>query len=461
MRKGFGFHDRHSPFRFNPETLFIGGAIEGAFYDPSNITTLFQDDAGTTPVTAVEQTVGRILDLSGNGNHATQSVLASRPTYRARYNLFTFTEQFNDAAWTKNNASITANATTAPDGTTTADKMIPSTSSVAQQVVQAVTVAAAVHTISVYAKASGYSFVQFNNSQSGSEFANFDVTSGVVGTTGGGATSSIANVGNGWYRCTCTFSAFTAGAVNFRVQVVPSASASRAQAFQGDGTSGIFIWGAQLLSANDVTTTGNAYQRVAAATSYDTSSPVWRPYLAFDGSNDSMLTGSIDFTGTDKMTVWVGLTKLGADTQTAILDRNNSLNPGSNKGVFGFVYGIGSPIRTLDWRATTDSAISGTAQTFAETPNFNSPTTLIATGTVDAAAPSTALRINSTNIMTSTSGLGGGNFSTGAMVLGARSNLGSPFNGRLYGLIVLGAAASDWQVYVTEQWMAGKTGLQF
>jgi hypothetical protein len=47
------------------------------------------------------------------------------------------------------------------------------------------------------------------------------------------------------------------------------------------------------------------------------------------------------------------------------------------------------------------------------------------------------------------------------MVLGARSNLGSPFNGRLYGLIVLGAAASDWQVYVTEQWMAGKTGLQF
>ena len=52
MHRGFGFHDRHSPFRFDPATLFIGGAIKGAFYDPSNITTLFQDDAGTTPVAA-------------------------------------------------------------------------------------------------------------------------------------------------------------------------------------------------------------------------------------------------------------------------------------------------------------------------------------------------------------------------------------------------------------------------
>lgn len=61
MRKGFGFHDRHSPFRFNPATLFTGGQ-QGAWYDPGDITTLFQDSAGTTPVTASGQSVGLMLD---------------------------------------------------------------------------------------------------------------------------------------------------------------------------------------------------------------------------------------------------------------------------------------------------------------------------------------------------------------------------------------------------------------
>ena len=48
---------------FSPLSLFSGGA-PGAWYDPSDYTTLFQDSAGTTPVTAVEQPVGLMLDKS-------------------------------------------------------------------------------------------------------------------------------------------------------------------------------------------------------------------------------------------------------------------------------------------------------------------------------------------------------------------------------------------------------------
>jgi hypothetical protein len=47
----------------------LKSAGPGAWYDPSDLTTLFQDSAGTTPVTAVEQPVGKILDKSGGGNH--------------------------------------------------------------------------------------------------------------------------------------------------------------------------------------------------------------------------------------------------------------------------------------------------------------------------------------------------------------------------------------------------------
>ena len=73
----------------------------GAWFDPSDMSTMYQDAAGTTPVTAVEQPVGKILDKSGNGNHATQSITASRPTLSARYNLLTKTEDFSDEVWVK------------------------------------------------------------------------------------------------------------------------------------------------------------------------------------------------------------------------------------------------------------------------------------------------------------------------------------------------------------------------
>lgn len=53
---------------------------QGIWYDPSDLSTLYQDAAGTTPVTGVEQPVGRMLDKSGRGNHATQTTTASRPT---------------------------------------------------------------------------------------------------------------------------------------------------------------------------------------------------------------------------------------------------------------------------------------------------------------------------------------------------------------------------------------------
>ena len=67
---------------FNPASLFANGE-QGAFYDPSDLSTLFQDDAGTTPVTGPGQTVGLMLDKSGNGSHATQSTAESRPVYQA------------------------------------------------------------------------------------------------------------------------------------------------------------------------------------------------------------------------------------------------------------------------------------------------------------------------------------------------------------------------------------------
>lgn len=66
---------------FDPRWLFASGE-QGLILDPSNLATLSQDDAGATPVTADDQLVGRIADLSGNGNHLTQATTGAKPKYK-------------------------------------------------------------------------------------------------------------------------------------------------------------------------------------------------------------------------------------------------------------------------------------------------------------------------------------------------------------------------------------------
>lgn len=66
---------------FSPLSLFAASE-QGAWYDPSDLSSMSQDSAGSTPVTAAGQVVGRILDKSGRGNHATQSTTASKPVLR-------------------------------------------------------------------------------------------------------------------------------------------------------------------------------------------------------------------------------------------------------------------------------------------------------------------------------------------------------------------------------------------
>lgn len=72
-------------FSFQPSSLFLSGQ-QGVWYDIADRSTLFQDSAGTIPVTAFGQPVGLILDKSGRGNHARQTTSGSRPLYQADAN---------------------------------------------------------------------------------------------------------------------------------------------------------------------------------------------------------------------------------------------------------------------------------------------------------------------------------------------------------------------------------------
>lgn len=64
---------------FSPASLF-GASDKGLWYDPSDTSTLFQDSAGTTAAATAGDPIGKLLDKSGKGNHATQPTAGNRPT---------------------------------------------------------------------------------------------------------------------------------------------------------------------------------------------------------------------------------------------------------------------------------------------------------------------------------------------------------------------------------------------
>jgi hypothetical protein len=219
-------------------------------------------------------------------------------------------------------------------------------------------------------------------------------------------------------------------------------------ALVGDGTSGIYIWGADLRPASQATgLIGPTYQRVVDAATYDTAG--FLPYLQFDGLDDSMSTNSIDFSAGDKMTVWAGVRKL-SDANTGTVAQL-SPSTSTNNGVFGLYV----PFNT---GASADYAwqSKGTIRITVNSSVSTGPATSVFTAIGNISAPLAQLRQNAIQIATSSASQGTGNFGNFALNIGEGAGF---LNGWLTSLIVRGAQSTQSQIEATESWVAGKTGV--
>lgn len=429
------FRPRYPSSSFAPGLLFLAGE-QGAWYDPSDLSTLFQDAAGTVPVTAVEQSVRLMRDKSGRGNNATAPSDAARPVLRARYNLLTESEFRNGVT----DAPIRGGLLTATTMTGFAGALAFGKDGVTGTFAYKsfAHAAGSTYTMSVFVQMDDGLAPTFANAVPSSGLNPFAVISN--GQVAASASEYVVTqISGSLYRVSWTY---VASGTNGNTGVV---------AYTTNNNRTFKVTGYQLIVTNSLLS--NAYQRIADAATYDTAG--FLPYLAFDGTDDSLLTNSVDFTATDKMTVWAGVRKL-SDAATALI-AELSANAASNAGSFWVAAPVSNGAANYEFRS--GGSLPGTGIATYTNAAIAAPVTNVVTAIGDIAAPAATLRVNGAQVGSSSSDQGTGNFGNYALFIGGRNNTSLRLNGRLYGLIVRGAATSAAQVTSTERWMAGKTGV--
>jgi hypothetical protein len=178
----------------------------------------------------------------------------------ARTNLALRSEEFDNAYWVKTAITASANQALSPDGALTGDKLTEdATTSVHRVVSGSITISASsTYTASAYVKItspSRYFLLSIDSAFNQHATLGFDLSTETVlsGFTLGytNVSGTIRDAGGGWYRCTVTATSaagvttttLSAGLTNATTWV----NAARGfPSYLGDGTSGFFIWGAQL-----------------------------------------------------------------------------------------------------------------------------------------------------------------------------------------------------------------------
>lgn len=405
---------RRSGGAANPLAIF--GSRLMLWNDWSDISTLYQDSAFSTPVAALNDPIGGVRDKSGKGNHATQGTSASRPLWSARVNLLTYSEQFDNAAWLKIKSGtgvipvITANAGTAPDGTSTADRAQFSlgggtTSGDISRLFQDVAdPATGTGTWAVYLRsydgASTYTMRMWN-----------------------GSTESNITVTGTWQR----FELISVSAViNAQIGL---------RGDQSSATADVLVWGADLRVTN-VGVGLSAYQRIGAATDYDTTGFPF--YASLDGTDDSWATSAIDFSASDKIAVFAAVRKL-ADTTGFIAELSANSSTGNN-GTFA-VYSQTSDLYVRSGGTTRVSLPGNGGAT-----NSPAPITRVVSNIGDISAPSLRNLVNGSQANIDTTSQGTGNFGNYPLYLGGRAGISNFFKGAVYQLFIVRGAVTAAEI---------------
>ena len=187
----------------------------------------------------------------------------------ARTNELLYSQEFDNNWWLKANSVITANAATSPAGDTTAEQLTPNAVNNTFSVYKSVPFTSGnTYTQSIFAKANTYSVIglEEHTNSGGAKVTSFDLSNGTVGVVNAAHTASIKDFGNGWYRCSITYSCTETANDFVAVRILETINTGSAS-WTADGTSNLYFWGAQLeegsFPTSYIPTSGSTVTRAA------------------------------------------------------------------------------------------------------------------------------------------------------------------------------------------------------
>jgi hypothetical protein len=393
---------------YTPADLFAAGE-QGAWYDPSDMSTLFQDAAGTTPVTAVEQFVGLMLDKSKGlvlgPELVTNGTFDSGITGWGVANVGAST-----IAWEAGKIRISRANTgpTYPNARTVLNGLVVGRN---------------------------YKIVSQTNNPFGIEAYH-----AIAGTS-----ASVVRTLLPSRTLECVFTA-TATTHNLDIGLWES-SGSVGQYVEFDNIS------VRELPGN------HASQPTSTARPRLKQDGTGRYYLQFDGVDDFMSTGNINFTGTDKMTVWAGVRKLSDAAYGVIAELGASADALTGSFNIGSGTAVGDNLRR-----TWGAVLNGSARILGGAAIYAAPDSRTLTAQYDIGATTAAeectMRLNGVlqALTFGEANAGTGNFGTHPLFIGSRAGTSLRFNGSLYQLIIRGAATNAAQLSNTDTWVNTRTG---
>lgn len=392
---------------FKVSQLFSAGE-QGAWYDPSDFSTMFQDAAGTTPVTAVRQAVGLLLDK--RKGLSLGSELVTNGTFDTNINGWTAGSASSNISW--NNGKLRVSTTLIGTVGKSAYQVFPVVAGKWYLITGSATLIEGTVTVVQVALRDGVS------AESSAVILSSNI---MLHTLANGSFYYYADTTRTLYLHCRIFNTSQPCTVDF------------------DNISG------KEISGNHATQTTNTKRPVLQQDANG------KYYLLFDGIDDALQTASINFTGTDKVTVWAGVRKL-SDATGVLVDL--SVDPVNNLNVFTLL--APSTLGANSYRFFSRG--SGTLQGAGTGIFAAAPDTAVITGIGNINAPLVSLRRNGALIESNVGSQGTGNYGNYPIYIGGRSSGINQFNGRLYSLIVRGAQSTDTQITNTEAYVNSRTG---
>lgn len=348
------------------------------------------------------------------GNHASQATSAARPVlarvpFGGRRNLLIRTEDYS-TGWTLTNASggASRNGNVLTFGSNALDRFVQSN----------VTLAAAQHTGSIVLSGTGA------------------VRLYLIGGDGTAGTPTNVTLTSTPTRYSVTRTPAGSGSVG-GIGIYNNA---------GGSPSTVTIDQAQLETGAAFT----AYQKVTSTHDVTEAGKADCWHLSFDGSDDFLVTGNVDFTGGDEIVAVGGIRKIAAATS---IIAELSVSADANTASF--------QLATLSSGDYFKCSVRGSGTLQSAIYSAGLAVTRVMSGLGSISSDTTKLRLNGIEVNSNSNDLGSGPFGNYPIYIGRRGGSSLPFAGHLYGLVVRAGLPDAGQLAAVEQYMAGKTGVSF